>query len=504
MLLLAATLVLCCLQEAEAAPASVWTVGVWPAYSNWSLDSFIAEGESFVVGPTGKRWRISRAGLEEQVADDDVQWDQGVGYRGDRQVGRNDTVVGGRYQIGDMLDPAKPPITEDHEGPLQIAGDVDGDGTVDLIVLKDDLLLHTALDGVATSAVPPQVLGTYGRMGYPFPVADVDLDGHAELFDSNPDAFVSAPQTSTLVLHDGGPDGYAPLARWRLTEEGGSVHAVAVQADTDEELELVVLMADLYTGYPYSNDLDNGRLLLIDDAHTEQPTVWRAGGTIPTLVWGIGGSARMPFLHNVGDLDGDGGDEVIVMMWDRDWNGQPVDLQIVSSARGYDLDAPLASFNIGPDVPYAGTRQARAHVADLDLDGHLDLVAVQSEVTPTIQVWFGPLYEPPPEPTGLTGDTGAPPDTGSTTGPATATATTPTSSTTADTGVASSAAPSAEPPASSCGCASRPTGSLWLPWGAAALVGLRRRTRRRSPRQAMRPGSMSQPRRPPSVRPQRG
>jgi MYXO-CTERM domain-containing protein len=190
----------------------------------------------------------------------------------------------------------------------------------------------------------------------------------------------------------------------------------------------------------------------------------------------------------VGDLDGDGADEVLIAVPDRRWpEDNPsylptTDLHVLSSTTDYDLHQPAMSLRM--EYPYGSdrTKYMQVLVVDADRDGHLDVVATQESFQAMMQVWFGPLL-PEPVVTPKTDDSGATADTGAAT-----TMPTTTGAGTSDTGGAPDVTGSNEPgtstsPASAdagrCGCAVSPAGGglgggLLLLGG---LVGWRRSTR---------------------------
>ncbi len=398
---------------ASATPTSVVLVlgdeRDWvPAVSSYRLEWYRRDGQTYFAGPTSRRWLATRSEISE-VPDDvenDLLW-RSTGYRRDRAEGEPDTLIGGNGIIIDMVDSSLPPLSLEY-GASERAHDVDGDGTVDLLVGDNEVLLMS-FDAPRVIQFP--TAAQHGSPDWfverPHPIPDLDGDGYAELFDSNADfaTWYYPLQTSTMSVYDGGPNGYQETPRWSLGIEGGPLDVIAVQADVDPELELLALVADYVFGH---YQVTNLRAVLIDEVQGVAPTATVTVGRIP--VYSIGLNDRLTFLDNAGDVDGDGLDDVLLTFPDRAWANERVDLQLLSSAAGYDVDQPLASFAMGPPEKSQDTSQLRAIPVDIDDDGFMDLIAVQEYAFGMIQVWFGPLYEPP-EPRPHTGDTG-PADTG--------------------------------------------------------------------------------------------
>ena len=364
--------------------------------------------------------------------------------------------------------------------PGELASDVDGDGTIDLMDIRRETMILMSFSGVRAAPLPQSILDLQSwNTPKPKPVADLDGDGHAELVVV--EALPGAPQTSNVIVFNGDGDGYQADSRWSLALDGVPLSVVALQADEDPDLELLAVLVDWYS-YFYAQVVVELRTVVIDSPGTEHPTLVDNPGRWPT--WDheyLGGSADVATpLVPLGDLDGDGRDEVLLI--GAMTVPGPIDLHVLGSSRDYDVSNPLRSMGLTEGY-YVG-----ATPVDVDLDGQLDLVAT-TEIpsfgpsTYFIQVWFGPFvdpYEPPdtglPQDTGLPDDTGLPGDTGPTqpTGATTHTGTPPD-----DTGPTDPGDPApAATPAPSCGCQA-PGGQA--PWLLLTLAGLTRRRRAPSP-----------------------
>jgi hypothetical protein len=208
-------------------------------------------------------------------------------------------------------------------------------------------------------------------------------DVHGLRSSGNPVYVYDWVNESTLFLYDGNPSGYDSTFRWLLAVDGAPLDVIAIRADADPELELLAPRID----YP----------------HAPQPVIPTTPGN-----WGLWDRpGSLSPLASLGDLDGDGFDEVLLT---GRRNNDAIDLHILSSGSGYDIEQPLVSLGL-----QSGWK-VRSLPVDIDLDGHIDVVAVDEGIfggNGLIQVWFGPLVDlPEPEP--HTGDTGSTGETGST------------------------------------------------------------------------------------------
>ena len=340
---------------------------------------------------------------------------------------------------------------------LSLAPDVDGDG-------RDDLLHQDQL--VLTHPGDFQVLQ---HPGFPdnarlLALPDVTGDGLGDLIVSEPvvwldGGYIQYYAQSFVSLHTGSPDGYAAQPVWTLQIDGDLIEVVAVQADLDDALELFAFSGVSNT---WDGSVSNGLTSVVDDIDTDAPT-WTILDDHDALI-GNGQDANRSGLLEIGDVDHDGYDDIIV-----ETLGYPYAQHylLLSGAERYRFDAPLAAFHLENT---GGADYAHAVTADINGDGELDLIAASwngSLFGGYVNVFESPLL-PEPVHTGATADTGNPGSGTADSGPPPLTA---------DTG-ASITAPPATSPSEPAGCGCHALGpGAGVPW--LLLVPLaRRRTRK--------------------------
>ncbi len=299
------------------------------------------------------------------------------------------------------------------------------------------------------------------------PVGDVDGDGFADvLYAEDTDlALVRglwAFQAGHLELFRGGPDGYEATPAWTLDFEAPVADAVAVQNDDDAELELLLLGGDDWeTIYPHPPFAQ----LHVLDVQEGVPSATPTGAVVEDPDY----NGAPPHIEPFDDVDGDGRGD-IVFFAERGVAEVFSTASILASSTGWDPAQP--AFVMTPwakdgeiiDHRVGGYASGDA-IADIDQDGHLDIVTGHylSTSASYLYIWY-PLREASPKDTGVTSDTGA-----------SDTATTDTGS--SDTGPTTPTEPRAKAPddeARACGCASTYPIPPFVPFPLVALV-LRRR-----------------------------
>jgi hypothetical protein len=251
------------------------------------------------------------------------------------------------------------------------ASDVDGDGYADLVVGAGAARNGTGRvyvyqggsSGVATS--PTLVLeapdGPNSTFGYAVQVAgDVDGDGYVDILVG---ATGADDGKGRVYLYRGGPHGLerAPTYTMRHLEKGGIGSVLSGNIDVDGDG-----FADVVIGAPHGHDDRTGCVYVYHGA---------PGGFSTTLTdilcEPLGAAGRFGTgVAGVGDVDGDGyGDIVVGSDQAHDYGGR-IDL-FLGSARGLQED-PAASIRGTHGRSFFGGKLARA--GDVDGDGYADVI----------------------------------------------------------------------------------------------------------------------------------
>jgi hypothetical protein len=348
-------------------------------------------------------------------------------------------------------------VSTDHPGALRHAPDIDGDGRSDLVIDSQYILTH------ADGAVPYPLPGHVGAdlwVDRAVPLPDVTGDGYGDLLsgpytDCHWFGYIYSCPTSHMALYPGGPDGYATTPLWETDLPRALMEAVALQLDEDPELEIMALG---HVMHHYDVDTGLGHTVHIFDDVNSTPV-----HSYFEMVHSRGGPGSK--LFNVGDLDGDGLDDVLVTSPGVSLFGsptEPFDLLLLGSSVGYDPSRLLQTFVLEGGSLDSGFS---LEVADITDDGELDIVV---GFNGAINVFYGPLYVAPPVPDTAATDTGAPPSlptsTGDTGESSPATDSTAPSASTAPTSTADGADTKAT---DGCGCHALPAPSslaigVWL------------------------------------------
>ncbi len=341
---------------------------------------------------------------------------------------------------------------------LHGVSDVDGDGYHDLFG-RDALHLYRDGGYERVEYPPPNVEALDGRR---VPVADLTGDGRSDLIasyyvDEQFFGYFYNFDAGVIELHPGESGGYGePL--WRIELDQPLFEALPLQLDDDPQLELLGLIADGFSTLgPDFRSVYVARFDFDETGQLDQQIVY---DELPDAVPFCHGSCE-PRMEPMGDVDGDGYDDVLVAISYQETKQETSALHILTGANGFDLTRPLlrlreTSEQLGPvDLKQVLT-------ADLNGDGRLDVAMGRSNGreldSSTIQVWFAPFLEPDDPAT----DTGGSPPTAEP--PATA-----------DAGPSKTGGANDE----GCGCQGAPSPAAWLvlafPW-----LFARRSPRRRS------------------------
>jgi len=284
--------------------------------------------------------------------------------------------------------------------------DASGDNRVD--VCTTDGLLLTTTSGFTLQPAPNDLdPGFVGQHDFHACLPDMTGDGLGDLLMVHYDdqnlvfkKYLIGQTSGPVSLHPGGPDGYgAPLWSQVLFPEA-IYSARSLQADLDPELELAVL--GNYVDRLSFDIRPTSWLYIIDDVATSP----RVRDIFPTPVGPSTPFDPLPQLGVVGDINDDGIDDIVLPepLGASATGATTHHLRIVSGASTGYAPTTLATFTL--DLPDPGTITRLVHHAnDLDGDGHVDLYAAAQTASTTIQIWHGPLVEPPSAPAD-TSDTG--------------------------------------------------------------------------------------------------
>lgn len=262
--------------------------------------------------------------------------------------------------------------------------DADGDGRTDLLVTAIDgdqlwlgragLRFELAGDGVFQPPSP----------GFSSSAAFLDLDGGGAL-DLLIGRYVVWSRTSDLPCWSGSqrvyctPEAYPPVANVLLLGEGGLRESAGVVVGAALGKALGVVPVDVG---------GDGRLDLAVACDTEANLLFVAGaegvvedGLARGFALGVSGTARGGMGIAAGDLDGDGLEDLAVGNFAR----EAVGVFLAQPDGSYRDVASQVGLGLATHVPSTFGVVA----VDLDLDGHLDLVAANGHIEPTIAVGSG-------------------------------------------------------------------------------------------------------------------
>ncbi|MCA8975515.1 MAG: VCBS repeat-containing protein [Planctomycetes bacterium] len=296
------------------------------------------------------------------------------------------TIVGGQITATGSL-----PVNLQH--PMPVAGDIDGDGDVDVVVFDDADYVVLRRTGPTTFAAEPSVAG--GPATHLFDVdGDGDLDGACCGGGGPLPAVLFAPMTFRVSLNDNGV--FAPA--YELHGIGGYHLAGILDVNGDGFQDLVSgraiyfarrsLGAPTTAVNPFGADSPNAVADLDADGDPDwlvDPAVQNENlGNGEVLLHGLRlMQSPAPGTHYAppvitGDFDGDGDSDLIVEVR----NGTTaIGTRLLLQRGGAFADGGMPFPAYVTLSPYLGTGSDRAVVADLDGDGDLDL-ASNSETAP--------------------------------------------------------------------------------------------------------------------------
>lgn len=226
-----------------------------------------------------------------------------------------------------------------------VLGDLDADARADIIARASGapprLAVYRVGDALALSSVIESEVWTYDRLW----AGDVDGDGRVELITHQSDAF--AP---TLFTWSGSGDGN--LAALAQSEVVGFEFAAIGRVDLDARSDLVLGSVSLGSQISWWQGQAEGTLV------QTQPTqdLFEIGQLV------------------LGDLDGDGHDELLANVPGNDWV-----VQIYANlGDAFTADAQL----------FAAVGYTKLRSADLDGDGRSDLIVAPAGQPPRVTTWL--------------------------------------------------------------------------------------------------------------------
>jgi hypothetical protein len=262
------------------------------------------------------------------------------------------------------------------------AGDLDGDGAAELaigVALHDGsaanagalyVLSSAAADGLIAdlSSAPLWGLGSGDKLGTGLAAVQMDGDAQAELFASAPGAGPGG-EVYLIDLPFAAPLDAAPFA---VAEASGGAFAAiqALDLDGDGVRESVAVGAPDWGSSPS----DSGQVYVLSGPPSGGDILADATASV---VERFVANAHLPACMSAGDLDGDGGDELILGVPDHDTGVNHTGAVFVVGSdvlrAGADVTASTADYRILGVLGGDAVGSAVAALGDVDGDGRDDL-----------------------------------------------------------------------------------------------------------------------------------
>jgi len=283
-------------------------------------------------------------------------------------------------------------------------GDINGDGYRDFVGIAStstDFTYATFFsDGATGFTYGEPVRHLYAEPLRMLPVADLDADQHDEiLYSEYTEPFFLGYFTqyygSRLLLHRGTPEGLAAEPAWALDVDLVVLQAITLQMDDDPQREILTIATenvnDITDVFNYVN------LVVIDFDEQGQPFATDLG---PIKAYNFSDVEQR--LLPIGDLDGDGVDEVLLVA--APYDGRQYVASILARSTGWlepiQILWPTPEQGIYGQAAFYG---ADVTTGDLNGDGRLDVAMTrlnypEDALGGTVQIWWAPFLAPDENP----------------------------------------------------------------------------------------------------------
>ncbi len=380
-------LLLAVAQPAAAPPGSGLRFA--PAADEWGIDfrhGHGGEGDFFMIETMGSgvvALDHDGDGDDDLLFVDSGQPEPHGGSAGRTTLLRNDLVgAGGRF-----VDVTKRSgVRLDSYGMGAVAGDVDGDGDEDLYftAFGPNRLWLNQGDG-SFAAAPGKGVAEDPAWSASAALGDLDLDGDLDLYVTNYVDFdydnnrICGERQRRSYCH---PDVYNGLTDTLFRNDGGPGSVLLVDATADAGLADLSRTAGLGVAIVDLDGDDRPDIYVANDMDPNLHLVRRGRSALQfedeALLAGTGrsesGETEAGMGVAVGDVDGNGLDDLIVTHLDRQTNA----LYSNTGDDGLYLDRRRSAGLAEPSLPWVGFGVA---LADFDLDGDLDLAVANGHVS---------------------------------------------------------------------------------------------------------------------------